>query len=409
MNFISIKNYLKFYIVFLSIFVVFYLFFKHTAQTDSSISEWLINYQGGFTRRGLGGELLFKISSFFNLELRFSIFTIQTILHILYLYLFYKYFKNIKLNIIQIFALFTPIFLLYPVAEIEVLGRKEIILFTFYILLMTFSENKLSDNSANLLTFIFLPLICLIWELVILFIPFIVILIIFENKYENYQKVLKGTLIIFGPTILTVAFIFLNPLSKEGHSIMCNALLNEFGERCYMSANMLVTDTIYFDTFYIHQNANFVNYFRYFGIFMVGYFPLHYLVFKSEFISKDNFINKNFKLSTLFILLYLPSILLFMFGWDWGRWINILYTFSALFYFYLYKNNYINFNNNNNKILSYVVKKKYLLISIFIIFAFGWHPKATLSEDIGSLPGYRIPYKVFKFIPLIDRLDVFNN
>ena len=51
-------------------------------------------------------------------------------------------------------------------------------------------------------------------------------------------------------------------------------------------------------------------------------------------------------------------------------------------------------------------KKKYLLIVFFIVFAFGWHPKATLSEDIGSLPGYRIPYKAIKFIDILKiRID----
>ena len=65
MSYKSIDNYLKVYIIFLSLFVVFYLFFKHTVLNDSSISEWLINYQGGFTRRGLSGEILLYISDFF--------------------------------------------------------------------------------------------------------------------------------------------------------------------------------------------------------------------------------------------------------------------------------------------------------------------------------------------------------
>ena len=55
--------------------------------------------------------------------------------------------------------------------------------------------------------------------------------------------------------------------------------------------------------------------------------------------------------------------------------------------------------------------EKYILptkkaVLVFIVFAFGWHPKATLSEDIGSLPGYRIPYKAIKFIDILKiRID----
>ena len=43
--------------------VIFWLNVKHVVSNDSSISEWLINYQGGFTRRGLGGEIGIAISN----------------------------------------------------------------------------------------------------------------------------------------------------------------------------------------------------------------------------------------------------------------------------------------------------------------------------------------------------------
>ncbi len=402
MSYKNIGNYLKIYIIYLSFFAVFYLFFKHTVLNDSSISEWLINYHGGFTRRGLSGEFVIIISDFFDLKLRFLIFLFQSFLHLLYLYLIFIYFRDIKLNIIQIFALFSPIFLLYPVAEIEVLGRKEIILFSFYVLSMIFCQKNYSKNYVNYTTFFFLPLICLIWEQVILFAPYILVLVIFKNQFKTFKKTFINSFIIFLPTILAITFIFLNPLSQEGHKEMCDTLLSKFGESCYMSANLLVTNTVYFNTWNQHEAANLINYLRYLGIFIVGFLPLHYLLFKSRFSSKNNYININFKLGILFFILYLPSIIIFMFAWDWGRWINILYSFSILLYFYLYKNGHIIFKNETlPKILIYINSKKLLLIPIFIIFAFGWHPKATLSEDIGSLPGYRIPYKATKFIDTI--------
>ena len=62
---IKIKNYFLSYIFILILFTVFYLFTKHLVANDSSISEWLINYQGGFTRRGLGGEMAIFLSEFF--------------------------------------------------------------------------------------------------------------------------------------------------------------------------------------------------------------------------------------------------------------------------------------------------------------------------------------------------------
>ena len=57
MNNIFIKNKFLLYLIFIVTLSIFYLYYKHDVGNDTSISEWLINYQGGFTRRGLGGEI----------------------------------------------------------------------------------------------------------------------------------------------------------------------------------------------------------------------------------------------------------------------------------------------------------------------------------------------------------------
>ena len=93
MNNISIKkNFLAFILI--NIFLVsFYLFTKHSIGNDSSISEWLINYQGGFTRRGLGGEVVIFFSRLFEITLRQSIMIVQLTIHSSYLVLVYYYIK----------------------------------------------------------------------------------------------------------------------------------------------------------------------------------------------------------------------------------------------------------------------------------------------------------------------------
>ena len=51
----SIKNFNKYfaaYLTFLLFFGIYYLYNKHNVGNDTSISEYLVNYQGGFVRRG---------------------------------------------------------------------------------------------------------------------------------------------------------------------------------------------------------------------------------------------------------------------------------------------------------------------------------------------------------------------
>ena len=122
---INLKKFFLPYILVLLISSIFFLYIKHDVANDSSISEWLINYKGGFTRRGIGGELAIFLSFLFDIALRDSIFLIQTLIQSLYLITIYFIFKDLKTNKVLLLAIFAPIFLLYPIAELEVLGRKE--------------------------------------------------------------------------------------------------------------------------------------------------------------------------------------------------------------------------------------------------------------------------------------------
>ena len=400
MNNFKINKYYLVYTIILSIFVIFFLTTKHNVGNDSSISEWLINYQGGFTRRGLGGELAIFISKNLNFELRVSILILQIFFHISYLILLFFLIKNMSLNYAQIFAIFTPIFIIYPLAEIEVLGRKEMILFLVFLISIFLSNPKLQPKYLNLFCLISLPILCLLWEQVVLYFPYFAVLIIFRNKLKDIKRVFYLNFIIFAPSIIVFLIIWFNPLSIDGKEVMCEFLENNFSEKCYMSANLLIKNTIYFSTIeVVHSNANFSHYLRYILIFLIGFMPLNLLILKNKFLYKKNFLSKNLNLYSLFFALYFPAILLFIFGYDWGRWINITYTFSILLYLFLLKDTHI--TNNvpiNKKAIKILEKRKIFLVFAFILFAFGWSPKTAITGDISSFPGYRIPIKFFKLI-----------
>ena len=392
-----IKKHFLIFILINIILAIFWLDIKHEVGNDSSISEWLINYQGGFTRRGLGGEFGVALANLLDISLRRSIFLIQITIHSSYLALIYFYFKKLKFNIIQLFALYVPIFLLYPIAELEVLGRKEMLLFLFFLVTIFFSSRKYNAKIVNYLIFFISPIVCLIWEQVVLFFPFFASVLIVKNKLKTFKQAFNKLLIIFFPGIITFIYIFITPLSGSGHEIMCNFLENNFGERCYMSASMLISSTIHFDTLWIHDNAQFVHYLRYVLIFLIGFAPLHILVSKSNFVEKDNFITKNFRPRSLFFILYIPTILLFIYGYDWGRWINITYTFSILLYVYLLKNSIIESEFEiKNLIINKIINNKFLILSMFLIFAFFWNPKTVITGDIATNTGYKIIYNTSK-------------
>ena len=120
------NKYILIYLITLLLFSYFFLYFKHQVGNDSTISEWLINFEGGFTRRGLIGQGTIILSRFFDSDLRFMIFVAQSFFYTFYFLFLWNLLKDLKINRIINLSIFTPIFILYPIAEIEVLARKEI-------------------------------------------------------------------------------------------------------------------------------------------------------------------------------------------------------------------------------------------------------------------------------------------
>ena len=64
------SNYFQIYVLALIFFGIFFLYSKHDVGNDSSLSDWLINYEGGFVRRGLIGEIITNFSTVLSFKLK---------------------------------------------------------------------------------------------------------------------------------------------------------------------------------------------------------------------------------------------------------------------------------------------------------------------------------------------------
>jgi len=393
----NINFYIIIYLSILFLFSVFFLYQKHDVANDSTISEWLINYEGGFTKRGLIGQLSIYLSNFFIVKLRDTIFVLQTLLVGTYFFLIYNLLKNILYNKIFIFAIFTPIFILYPIAEIEVLARKEIFIF-IYLLIYTFIPIRKKKYKFYYKFFLF-PVAILIWEPIIFFILFFFFLDLIENNIKKINKLFFFQIISYFPSILLALYIALNPISEESHNLMKSSLMENFNENCYMSCELLKTKSSIYQQFQGNFDKYSIEVFvRYILIIIIGFGPLFILLFNSKLKNKIFFLDKFNNLLFPYLILLSPVIFLFAMGYDWGRWVNISYVISIISFIYIYKYNLITLSEKflNNKLLKNINKKIFIFIVIF--YCFGWNPKTVITGDVASFPGYRIPYKVFKII-----------
>ena len=397
------------FITFIFLTAVYWLYQKHTVSNDSTISEWIINYQGAFTRRGIIGEICFQLADFFDLSLRFIIFLFQVFLYLIYSILVYYFIKGVPKNTLTIIAIISPLFLLYPIAEIEVLARKEIFIFIGFIIFLNLSNNRYSKNVPLIYIFFIFPILCLIWEPFVFFFFFVTYIILLNNNKDSLKIITLKIFLSFSSSLLTIIIILLNTISVDEHLLMANTLMERFGETCYMSCSMLGYKTsIKAQYASVFDLLSYEVILRYSLIVLIGFSALLILTYNTKLKDKLFFLDSQiFKLVNsknlflTFIILLLPSLMLAASMTDWGRVVNMAYTFSILTYIYLIKNELIDVKERILIFDNFYIYRKKFFILLLIIFAFGWNPKTGMTGDIGTNSLYKIIYntskKIFKF------------
>ena len=385
----TLNFYLKIYLTILYLFAVFFFFQKYNNYVEWTISEWLINYQGGFTRRGLIGEIVFQISKLSSLTIRETILTFQITIYLLYFYLLYKFLKDTNNNILFIFAIFSPLFVIYPIAEVEVLGRKEIFIYVSFLLVVNIFSIKNIQNRHYFYFSIILMISCLIWEGFVIYISYFIFILILKNNLVLNKIFLTKITISLIPLSISFYFVFFHRLDENGLKMMCQSINECYGAISYLNRSLSSNINEVTSKFQISFLI------RYILVLIIGFFPLFLLIKNSKLNYKQKFKNDYFYL-IFFIIIFTPSLIFYYIAQDWGRWVSISYTLSLLTYVYSLKNNFIviNFDRINYSIF----RKKFVVIFLFIIFAFGWAPKTLINEDVGSIPIYRKSVEIIKSV-----------
>ena len=379
---------LQIYLGTLFFFAVFFFFQKYNNYTEWTISEWLINYQGGFTRRGLLGEIMFQISTLTSYSIREVILISQIITYLIYFYLIYKFLKNSNKNIIFVFALYSPLFIIYPIAEVEVLGRKEIFTYIAFILVANIFSSKELHNKHYVYVSMILVFSCLIWEGIIIYISFFIFILLLKNYFLNKPDSFVKILICLIPFIITSYFIIFKRLDEYELKIMCNSINECYGAITYLNRSLSS------NVGEVSSKFEIIYLIRYMVILLVGFFPLSLLIFNSSFNLRLRSKYKNY-FPLFFIIIFIPSFIFYYIAQDWGRWISASYTLSFLTYVYCLKNNIIIFSTTKFDIP--ILKNKFITIFLFILFSFGWSPKTLINEDVASIPIYRKSVEIVKY------------
>lgn len=179
------------------------------------IGDWLINYQGGFVRRGLIGELIFKFSNFSKINPGI----ITSYFHIFFYFLFFLFTflsicqqKKLKEYILLIFSPFVFYFQIF-----DYLGgfRKEIIFFSIlscFVWCLNKFDYNINEKIFRIILLIF-PLVILTHEMFVIFLPYLLAAYYIKTDQKNFPNF--KFIMLLGLSALAFLFSFINPGNVE--------------------------------------------------------------------------------------------------------------------------------------------------------------------------------------------------
>lgn len=180
--------------------------------------DWLINYEGGFVRRGIIGQVIYELSELTAISPGTFVFLILLSLFSLYYYCINYLLKKQEHILPYVFLVFAPFTLAFQVSSPEDI-RKPAICYALLALTIVFTH-KLSKKHFNIffyaLMMIGFPIVLLAHEATMIFVPYFLIAYLYVNKvtvksFITMVAISIPAAIVFLGVIIFARYIPLDP------------------------------------------------------------------------------------------------------------------------------------------------------------------------------------------------------
>ena len=361
-----------------------------------NLSELLTNYQGGFIRRGILGEIILKTYQVFKIDPLIFLSTIFLILYLIQIFFLYKLLEKYRNNlIVLILILVGPVIVLFSIYDIGAYMIKDkfinaLILLHAFIAFKTVNDKK-SLKSYNLfLIFIIIPLInfnFLLHENQLFFVGIHILLSLYVyDKLTNTFFLKSKYALLYFSIFVSLLFVSLDtPLSliQKIETIKSSLLENfptiyerfpmekEFWSYKELAGNLNLKIGGMMKIFIYFNYTNAINLIVAF-ILSVG---LIFILFNYFLYDKLKEFNNSIKFSYWYLML--PCLIVITVTTDFGRAFNLIST-HLLAFFLIFP-----VNSDAISLKSLTKKNKFLLNSIFVVFIFFYCFFWTMPHAVG--------------------------
>jgi hypothetical protein len=298
-------------------------FIQYDFQRSDMYSNWLINYRGGFIRRGLGGSIILQLSSVFDISATLLINVICAAAWIFIIVFFTVKFIRKEY---PIFILLLPFFIGETIlVDPSCFLRKDSFCLMIFIIILSLFFNCKSNRALFFLIINLLFVFGILVHEVIFFFSFPILFLSYHKKYGSLIK----SLLFFVPS--TAAFICCELISSDETTMemlrltpqikfdYVGFLFTPFFKSFRMLWSQINDPHLLFTLFYFLL-----------WIISVYFVSVNFDKIKID-LSKIRETNIGF-LSRILMFQFLSISPLFCCTWDWGRWI-FLWVASSFAYF----------------------------------------------------------------------------
>jgi hypothetical protein len=291
------------------------------------IGEWLINYSGGFVRRGLIGTLVLLIGHATGVALQWIVFPIQVITFLTFIGSVYWLSKKIRWSLWMAAALLSPATLAFTVMDSYAGFRKEFLLFAaLSMLICVVLSGRLSDWQLSALLSVMIVGLVLSHEALVVGLPYFFAAVAIEK--ESAAKAVK---LFYVPAVLGAAAlvgVMLHPGNLALVKMICTSVGGTFQPFTGLAGNICSGSIEWLELTLPQARERIVpsirdyHLVRLFGLLAIPTFTPMVVMFV-QFYRRDGLRREVMTVLACGVLALVGTGFLFYSALDWGRWVHI--------------------------------------------------------------------------------------
>ncbi len=283
-----------------------------------TLADWLINYQGGFVRRGLLGEVAFRVSALTHAPLLATVLAFGVLAYLTFFMLVWSFVRPLRWNFWYLLLIFSPVTLQFPLVSTSAF-HKEIFLFASFAGLLQLLRARHSDA-------VLVPYMSavgtgcvLTHEPFVLYAPYVVC-----ATYLHFRDARRLFRLLWPPLVCCQA-AFILAATHPGNQVTADRICASLGGT---SPNLCQGSIHYLTYSATEAHADVVqtmSHFRYWtfypclALFALVPFSGCFLYLRRHGLPRD----VQYVLLLSFACSALLTVPLFFFATDWGRWVHM--------------------------------------------------------------------------------------